>query len=226
MTSLEEAQTSVLIADDHALIRVGIQTLISQLQGYQVVGEAADGRQALECCLALQPDIVLMDVSMPGMNGIEVAQALQTQGFCGHFIMLSGDERPDTVQAALKVGSRGYLLKNLLLAELEIALDAVRSGKSYISPGVADLLIELARIESAAPARLAERTPIDVLTERQRVVLAAIVQGRSNKEIARELAVSPKTVEFHRAEIMQRLDVHDLATLVRIAIKAGLVEDR
>lgn len=224
----EAARTSVLIADDHALVRVGIQTLLRQLSRFEVVGEATDGNDALGAIQRLQPDVVLMDVAMPGLSGIEVAERLRTQGCASRVVMLSANEDRETVLASLKAGSRGYLVKDLLLAELEIALEAIRRGNSYISPRVAHYLIESANTEPQQAAKEAQAapSPVDCLTSRQRDVLAAVARGLSTKEIARELGISPKTVEFHRADICDRLGVRDIAGLVRIALKAGLVVDQ
>ncbi|QNM98713.1 response regulator transcription factor [Chitinimonas koreensis] len=221
-------RTSVVIADDHSLVRVGIQTLLGRLDRFEVIGEAIDGNEALALILQLKPDIVLMDIAMPGLSGIEVAERLRDAGSVSRVIMLSGNEDPAVVMTALKAGSHGYLAKDLLLAELEIALDAVLHGNSYLSPRVAHHVIAsaarpemLAAEPAPAPAAPVEESP---LTERQRDVLAGVARGLSTKEIARELNISPKTVEFHRAQISERLGVRDIAGLVRRAAKMGLVK--
>ncbi|MFC4161036.1 response regulator [Chitinimonas lacunae] len=209
-----------MIADDHSLVRVGILTLVGQLGRFEVVGEAVDGNAALAMILARQPDIALMDINMPGLSGIEVAERLRSAGSQTRLIILSGNEERDTVLAALKAGTQGYLVKDLLLAELEIALDAVYRGNHYLSPRVAGHVI--ASAAHSPPPQSPARSSL-LLTPRQLDVLQAVVRGLSTKQIARELQISPKTVEFHRAQLSERLGVHDVASLIKQATRLGLL---
>lgn len=219
-TEKNGSTTTVFIADDHLLVRVGIRTLLERLPRFTVIGEAKNGHEAFDLILAQQPALVLMDISMPQASGIEVASRLRAAGSASRIIMLSANEDRDSVMASLQAGSYGYLVKDLLLSELEIALDAVQRGEHYLSPRVAHFLTELAT-QGTAPTTTAQ----DVLTPRQKDVLAAVARGLSTKEIARELAISPKTVEFHRGQISERLDVHDIAAMVKAAIRLGLKTD-
>lgn len=209
---LTNTTTTVLIADDHLLVRVGITALLQQLDDFTICGEASNGEEAIRQIETLNPDIVLMDVLMPGMTGLSAVQHLKQR--TAHptlkIVMLSSVETPETVLSALNMGVDGYLLKDCLLAELEQALNTVQQGQRYLSPKIADIATKL------APAQV-------ILTPQQQKVLTAIAQGLSAKQIAKNLAISPKTVEFHRNKIAQKVGCRDLAGLVKAAMKMGLV---
>jgi DNA-binding NarL/FixJ family response regulator len=209
----------VLLADDHALVRAGLGALIRSLKDIEIVSEASDGKQALELIALHQPDVVLMDVSMPECNGLEAA-AQVTRDFPGvRVLMLSGHSSEEHVGHALRAGAVGYLLKEAGAVELELAIRAVARGETYLSPAVSKHVIAsyLQRVGG-------EAGPLQILTERQREILQLIAEGKSTKEMARLLHISVKTVETHRAQLMDRLDIHDVAGLVRYAIRVGLVK--
>jgi DNA-binding NarL/FixJ family response regulator len=204
----------VLLADDHTLVRAGIRGLLQGLPGVEVVEEAGDGQEALRLAEALRPDVVLLDVGMPGLNGLEVAGRLATIDASIRVIILSMHTSEEYVLRALRAGCVGYLLKASAVAELELAVRAVARGETYLSPAVSKRVVDdyVSRTGGAAD-------PLDALTPRQREIL----QGHSSKEIAQRLGLSYRTVEAHRAQLMERLGVHDLAGLVRFAVRVGLI---
>ncbi len=209
----------VLLADDHHLVRAGIRALLERMDGVEIVAEAGDGRQALELIDRTRPDIALLDITMPGLNGLEVAARVPATGARTRVIILSMHAHEGYVAQALRAGVAGYLLKDAVATELELALRAVARGERYLGPAISTTVIEgfLRAGEEADD-------PLAPLTARQREILQLIAEGRSTKEIAAELDVSVKTVETHRAHIMERLGIRDVAGLVRFAIRAGLVE--
>jgi DNA-binding NarL/FixJ family response regulator len=208
----------VLLADDHTLVRAGIRGLLEGLGDMEVVGEAGDGQEALRLAEALRPDIVLLDIGMPGLNGLEVAGRVATLDASIRVVILSMHTSEEYVLRALRAGCAGYLLKGSAVAELEIALRAVARGETYLSPAVSKRVVDdyVSRTGGATD-------PLDALTPRQREILQLAAEGHSSKEIANRLGLSFKTVESHRAQLMQRLGLHDLAGLVRFAVRVGLV---
>jgi DNA-binding NarL/FixJ family response regulator len=207
----------ILLADDHALVRAGIGALLTRIPEVEVIAEAADGREALAQVKAHLPDLVLMDISMAGLNGLEAAARIAKEHPGVRVLMLSAHVNEDYVKQALRAGAAGYLLKHAAISELELAIQAVARGETYLSPAVSKHLI------ADYIRRVGEETnPMELLTPRQREILQLIAEGHSTKEIARILHVSAKTVETHRAQLMERLDIHDIAGLVRYAIRAGL----
>jgi DNA-binding NarL/FixJ family response regulator len=218
--------TRVLLAEDHALVRAGIRALLQNLTGIEVVAEAGDGREALRLIKTYQPDLVLMDIAMAGLNGLE-ATARVTKEFPGvRVIVLSMHSTEEYVAQALRAGAAGYLLKDAAATELELAVTAVARGETYLSPAVSKHVIaSYLRRAGGADAGGDEETPspVALLTPRQREILQLIAEGHSTKEIAATLHLSVKTVETHRMQLMGRLDVHDVAGLVRYAIRIGLV---
>jgi DNA-binding NarL/FixJ family response regulator len=208
----------VLIADDHLLVRAGIRALIESLGGVTVVGEATDGRELIELAGQLRPDIALLDISMPGLNGLEAAARIREQLPATRVIILSMHANEAYVRQALKAGATGYLLKSADAAELRAALQAVSKGEVFLSSAVSKQVVK-AFVDGSADVP----SPLDTLTTRQREILQLIAEGRSTKEIAFTLDISAKTVETHRAQIMERLEIHDVAGLVRFAIRTGLI---
>jgi DNA-binding NarL/FixJ family response regulator len=208
----------VLLADDHTLVRAGIRGLLEGLAGVEVVGEAGDGHEALRLAEALRPNVVLLDIGMPGLNGLEVAARLAKLAAPVAVVVLSMHTSEEYVLQALRAGAAGYLVKRSAVAELALALRAVARGETYLSPAVSRRVVDdyVARIGGAA-------TPLESLTPRQREILQLVAEGLTSKEIAARLGVSRRTVETHRSEIMSRLDVHDVAGLVRFAVRVGLV---
>jgi len=208
----------LLLADDHALVRAGIRALVQNIRGVEVVGEALDGREALIMIKDLKPDIVLMDISMPGLNGLEAAARVAKETPRSKVIMLSAHAHEEYVCQALRAGASGYLLKDASTAELELAVTAVAKGETYLSPAVSRHVInDYMRRVSGEPGSL------EILTPRQREILQLVAEGRTTKEIARTLHISSKTVETHRMQLMERPGIHDVAGLVRFAIRVGLV---
>jgi DNA-binding NarL/FixJ family response regulator len=209
----------VVIADDHALVRAGIRSLLEELHDVAVVGEASEGHEALELIEQLRPDVTLMDIAMPGMNGIEVTAHLRDRGASTRTIILSMHATEEYVRRALRAGAAGYLLKDAAVAELEMAVRAVARHETYLTPAVSRHVVE--RYVSPDPA--GDATELDRLTPRHREILQLVAEGKTTKEIAARLELGVRTIEAHRAEIMRRLDIHDVAGLVRFAIRAGLI---
>ena len=198
----------VLIADDHALVRAGIGALLRNIGGVEVVAEAGDGREALHLIGEHKPDVVLMDIAMPGLNGLEAVTRISREFPAVRVIILSMHASEEYVLHAMRAGASGYLLKGARTAELELAVAAVVRGEVYLSPAVSRHLVD--QYVAGAPAgEPAEQQPgaADRLTPRQREILQLIAEGRTTKEIAGLLAISVKTVEMHRAQLMERLDI-------------------
>jgi DNA-binding NarL/FixJ family response regulator len=208
----------VMVADDHNLVRAGLRALLQSLEGVQVVAEASDGRAALSLAATHQPDVVLMDISMPELNGLEATAQIASDFPTTRVIVLSMHTNEEYVLRALRAGAAGYLIKDSGMAELETAVRAVARGEVYLSPAVSKPVVEeyLRRVGGQAG-------PLDQLTPRQREVLQLLAEGHSTHTIAQKLSISGKTVEAHRAQIMARLGIHDLAGLVRYAVRTGLV---
>ena len=208
----------VMLADDHALFRAGIRSLLLGIEGVEIVGEARDGHEALRMVAACTPDVLLLDVALPELNGIEVAERLRdTPGT--RVLILSMFANEEFVLRSLRAGAAGYLLKDSSVVELEAALRSVADGGSYLSPAVSGhvLAAYVRRVgQEGAPAE-------PTLTPRQREVLQLIAEGHGTKDIAARLCLSAKTVETHRAQLMERLGIHDVAGLVRYAIRTGIV---
>ena len=207
----------VLIADDHPLMRVGIRALLERRLDHPEIFEAVDGREALEIAMTVRPDIVLMDVSMPGLNGIDAARQFASALPTCRVIMLSMHCNEERIAQCLRAGAMGYVLKDAAVSEVESAIDAVQRGEVFISkraPTVVSRVLE--RSEAVT-------SPLELLSARQREILQMIAEGQSTKEIGYRLNLSGKTVETHRRLLMQRLDIHDVAGLARFAIRSGLV---
>jgi DNA-binding NarL/FixJ family response regulator len=209
----------VLLADDHNLLRAGIRALLVTMPGIEVVGEAANGLEALGLVEARLPEVVLTDIAMPGLNGLELAARVTHRFPEIKVIILSMHADAQYVAQGLRAGASGYLLKDSCTAELELAIRAVAHGDSYLSPAVSKQVIAdfVSRPEDDVES-------LRILTPRQREVLRLIAEGQTTKRIALALDISAKTVETHRAQLMERLDIHDVAGLVRYAIRNGLVK--
>lgn len=208
----------VLLADDHALVRAGIRSLLQGLPEVEVVAEAGDGHETLRLIAAHRPDVVLMDITMPGLNGLEAAERVVKDYPGVRVIILSMHASEEYVLRALRVGAAGYLLKGADPAELEVAVKAAARGEAYLSPAMSKYVLADYR------RRLAEEPgPLAPLTPRQREVLQLVAEGHGTKAIAQRLGLSVKTVESHRGQLMERLDIHDVTGLVRYAIRIGLV---
>jgi DNA-binding NarL/FixJ family response regulator len=205
--------------DDHKLVRAGIRALLQQVAGFEVVGEADDGREAVEVVERLRPDVVLMDISMKGLNGIDATAQLRRRNNEAKVIMLSMHAAEEQVARSLHAGANGYVVKDGAIEELESAIDAVLRGETYVSPVLSRNVVDrLMRTAGGAPS------PLSLLTPRQKEILQLIAEGRSTKEIAHLLSLSIKTVETHRAQLMQRVGIRDVPGLVRYALRAGLIQ--
>jgi DNA-binding NarL/FixJ family response regulator len=211
------AALRVLLVDDHALVRAGMRSLLHDLPEVEVVAEAGDGAEALAAAERERPDVVLMDIAMKGMNGLEAAARLRERLPAVKVIILSMHTSEEYVLLALRAGAAAYLIKDSATSELELALKSVMRGETYLSPAISRQVVDgyVQRVGASAGP--------EPLTPRQREVLKRIAEGRSTKEIAYELNLSVKTVETHRAQIMERLGIREVAGLVRYAMRAGLV---
>jgi DNA-binding NarL/FixJ family response regulator len=209
----------VLLADDHSIVRTGIRTILNDLAGVEVVGEAQDGREALDRIASLRPDVVFMDIGMKNLNGLETTSRV-TADFPGvRVLILSVHANEEYVWQALRAGAVGYLLKDAPPAEIEQALRAVMAGETYLTSAVSSKIVADFIQRSGN-----EKSALELLTPRQREILQMLAEGRTAKVMARVLGISAKTVETHRAQLMERLDIHDVPGLVRFAIRVGLIQ--
>jgi DNA-binding NarL/FixJ family response regulator len=211
-------KTRILLADDHQLVRAGFRSLLKEIPSTQVVAEASDGREAIELVKKHRPDVVLMDVAMPHLNGLEAVARIRKEFPDTKVMILSMHANEEYVVQALRAGASGYLIKDAAVGELGQAIRAVMKGETYFSPQISKRAIEnyLARIDG-------NHEPLEKLTPRQREVMQLIAEGNNTKEIAFFLKVSVKTVEAHRTQLMRRLRINDIPSLVRYAMRAGLV---
>jgi len=204
----------VVVADDHAIVRAGLRALLDAAGDVTVVAEAADGRAAVEAVERLRPDVLLLDLSMPGLNGVEALRRVREGAPRTRVLVLSMHAAPEYVRPALRAGALGYLVKGAGLDDLLAALRAVAAGRRFLGP-------EAERV--AARAGADESDDLDRLTPREREVLQLVAEGRTNREIASALGLSPKTVDAHRTRVMQKLDLHDAQALTRYALRRGLI---
>jgi DNA-binding NarL/FixJ family response regulator len=209
----------ILLADDHSLVRASLRSLLTDNPGIEVVAEASDGRQAFELVGQHRPDLVLMDISMPGLNGLEATRQIVKAHPNVRVIVLSMHASDQHVLRALRAGASGYVLKGSRPRELELAIESVARGEIFLSPAISRHVIEVYLSQTAGKGDDA----LEHLTPRQREILQLIAEGKSSKQIAQLLKASVKTIESHRASLMERLDIHDVAGLVRYAIRLGLV---
>jgi DNA-binding NarL/FixJ family response regulator len=206
----------ILLADDHAVVRQGFKMILDAQADMEIVGQAANGRQAVDLAEQLRPDVVVMDVSMPELNGIEATRRLASSLPHARVIALSMHKDSVYVREILRAGARGYLLKDSGAADLVAAIRAVASGESYLSPAVSNAVLDDYRRHAT--------NPIDLLTSREREVLQLLAEGKTNKEIAGVLNLSVYTVEAHRGRILEKLNLHSIGELVRFAVRSGLIE--
>jgi DNA-binding NarL/FixJ family response regulator len=212
----------ILIIEDHTLLRAGLRALLSQGDEFEVVGEFDNGRDAVRSVGTLAPDLILMDLSMPGMNGIEAITEIKQRNPAVRILVLTIHRGEEYIQESLRAGANGYVLKDASHDELRVAIRSVLNGKTYLSPDVSSSVVSgyLGKgTESAS-------TPWSTLTHREREVLKLVAEGHSNRSIAQFLSLSVKTVEKHRSNVMRKLDLHNAAMLTAYAIEKGLVENR
>jgi DNA-binding NarL/FixJ family response regulator len=211
----------VILADDHTLVRAGIRALLEKLPGVKVIGEASDGREVLNLVKTQRPEVVLMDIAMPGLNGLEAAERLARDLPKVRIIILSMHNNEEYVLRALKAGASGYLLKKAATTELATALQQVLRGEIYLSQEISTQLHKKFPLHGITDLK----SPLEQLTGRQREILQLIAEGQNTKGIGEILNVSPKTVEYHRMKLMDCLNVHDIPGLVRFALRVGLIAE-
>jgi two-component system response regulator NreC len=207
--------TRIVLADDHVLVRQGLKSLLER-EHFQVMAEASDGQDAVRLTEAHQPDIAILDISMPTLNGIDAARSLSRSAPETKVILLTQHEEEQYIHEALEAGVKGYVLKNQVANDLIQAIRQVCRGEFYLSPGISRAVMEAYRNKSDRPA--------DPLTVRERQVLQLIAEGKSTKDTASVLGISVKTAESHRMRLMQKLDIHETASLVRYAVRRGLIQ--
>jgi DNA-binding NarL/FixJ family response regulator len=215
----------VLLIDDHELVRSGIKALLEKSEDIRVVGEAGEGHEALACIKETNPDVVLLDISLPGLNGLEVAAKARKDSPRLRIVFLSMHSNEEYVLQALKIGASGYVLKQSSTRELELAVRSAKKGETFLSPAISNTVVSdyMARLKGGN-VKKPGANPYEVLTSRQREILQLIAEGFSSKEIAQKLGLSINTIEVHRANLMDRLNIHDIAGLVRYAIQTGIIE--
>ena len=210
----------ILLADDHTVMRAGLRLLLERHENFEVIGEAADGREAVEIAAEQKPDVVVMDVAMPHLNGVEAARQILTRNPDIAIVMLSMHSDESYVLRSLKAGARAYLLKDSAEADLIAAIQAITEGRSFFSPGVRALLKEdyIYRLQ-----KFGADDTYELLTAREREVLQLVAEGRSNKEVASLLGLSLYTVETHRTHILQKLNLHSVPELILYAVRKGII---
>jgi DNA-binding NarL/FixJ family response regulator len=214
------ATVRIALADDHALVREGLRKIIEEQPGWEVVGEAADGRQAVSQALELKPDIVIVDLAMPQLSGVDAIQQIVRRLPSTRVLVLSMHADEVYVTRALKAGAHGYLLKDSAGTDLLRAVGALSQNKSFFSPAVSKIMLD-DYVRQLAERGITDR--YDTLSEREREVFQLIAEGRVNKEIAEILGLSPSTVETHRSRIMEKLDVHSAVEIVLYAVRKGII---
>jgi DNA-binding NarL/FixJ family response regulator len=209
-------KTRILLADDHSVVRSGFRMLLSAQPDMEVVGEASNGREAVEAAFQLQPDVIVMDVTMPELNGIEATRRVGQEVPKARVLALSMHKDAVYVREILRAGARGYLLKDSGETDLIAAIRAVAKGEGYLSPAISDAVL--------SDYRKHVTNPLDLLSSREREVLQLIAEGKTNKDIANSLNLSVYTVEAHRGRIMEKLNLHNTGELVRFAVRNGLID--
>ena len=210
----------IVLAEDHTILREGLRALLSADPAFEIIGEAPDGREAVRCVEKLEPDLLLMDLSMPRMSGMDAIREIKKRYPDIKIIALTVHKTEEYLLATLQAGADGYVLKDATHDELVLAIKNVMGGKSYLSPGVSEKVIE-GYLEGKESNRA--RSPWETLSQREREVLKLIAESYKNKEIAEDLCISLKTVEKHRANLMKKLDLHNAAALTVYAMQKGLV---
>jgi two-component system, NarL family, response regulator NreC len=214
------AKLRILLGDDHTLLRQGLRKILQERPDWEVVAEAGDGRDAVRQALTVQPDVAILDIGMPLMNGIEATRQIVRRRPDIHVLILSMHANEAYIIQALKAGAKGYLLKDSADTDLIRGVAVVASGKSFFSPAVAKVMLD-DYVRHLAEKGIADR--YDTLSEREREIFQLVAEGRSNKEIAELLSVGLATIETHRAHILQKLDVHNTAELVLYAVRRGVI---
>lgn len=209
----------ILLADNHPIVRAGIRAELEKMEEVQVIAEANDGREAIDLAASAQPDLIFMDITMPGLNGLEATERITKSRPNIKVVILSRHEDEEYYWGALRAGASGYLLKKAAIAELQAALRRVMGGEIYLSREISTRLLKKFPSQQVAQAK----SPLEQLTARQREILQLIAEGQTTKSIALILKVSPKTVEYHRSKLMERLNIFDVPGLVRLALRTKLI---
>ena len=209
----------VILADDHPIVRAGVRAALEKVPGTEVVGEASDGREALELVRTLSPALVFMDISMRGLNGLEATARITKEFPHIRVIILSMHQNEEYFWQALKAGASGYLLKKAATSELSTAISRVAAGEIYLTREMSSRLLKKLPLHQIAH----HKSPLESLSDRQREILQLIAEGQTTKAIGMVLKLSPKTVEYHRAKLMERLNIYDVPGLVRFALQSGLI---
>jgi two-component system, NarL family, response regulator NreC len=204
----------ILLADDHQIVRQGVRVLLER-EGFEVVAEARDGREAVQLAQHTRPDVAVLDLTMPQLNGLDAGREILRHGYSPYFILLTMHTEAHQVASALRSGVRGYVLKTQATEDLIRAIEDVVRGKVFLSPSISNVVVD--------GYLSGEKAPDDPLAPRERQVLQLVAEGRTSKEIAGVIGVSVKTAESYRAHVMEKLDIHDTAGLVRYAIRRGLI---
>jgi DNA-binding NarL/FixJ family response regulator len=219
-----ERKISVLIADDHTIVRHGIASLLSLYEDFEVIGEAENGREAVDLTLSKNPDVVLMDIGMPILNGLEATRQIRKQAPHVKVLVLSGYDNDEYVLQVIQCGANGYLLKNTVIEDLCTAIRSVKKGLAFFSPSVSKIIVDsYVSRPSGSESRPETKKPARPLTSREREILQLIAEGHLHQQISERLNISVRTVDTHRNNIMKKLDLHDTASLVTYAIKNGIV---
>jgi DNA-binding NarL/FixJ family response regulator len=212
----------ILVADDHELVRRGLRTLLETQPGWRVVAEAQDGQEAVGQTLSLKPDVVVMDIGMPRLNGLEAVRRLAKTVPDTKILILTMHDSDEVIRASLEAGARGFISKSGATRELVLAVDALRKGKTYFASQVEQIMLDSLLHRSKTSG---ENSPFQIhLTSRQHEILQLLVEGKTSKEVASELALSAKTVETHRTNIMRKLNCHSVSELVRYAIRNNVIQ--
>lgn len=212
--------TTVILADDHTLVREGLRSMLEQNSKVKILGEAGDGLTAVQLALSLRPDIAVMDISMPGLNGIDATAAIVESAPATGIIILSIHQDEHFINGAFMAGARGYLLKESLFDELLQAVRAVKDGQFFISPQVAHVAVNAIKQES----NFTPRRPAAILTDRERIILQLLAEGRKVFEVGEQLCISPKTVETHRRNIYEKIQARKPIDLIKYALREGVID--
>ena len=219
---MSKTKTKVLLVDDHTIVRQGIKALLDTQEGIEVVGEAEDGREAIEKAKQMAPNVIVIDITMPNLNGIEATRQIKKINPEIKVLVLTVHDNEEYIHRILQAGASGYLLKESAVSELVSAINAVEKGEIFLSPSISKVVVTdyIRHVETGS----GDFDSLNILTNREREVLQLIAEGHTNKNIAHELKLSVKTVDVHRSHIMDKLNIHDITGLVKYAIRKGLIK--
>jgi len=219
----DDKKIGVLVADDHAIVRSGIVSLLSLSTEFEVVGEAENGRDAIDLTIRKEPDVILMDIGMPILNGLEATRQIKKLAPHVKVLVLSGYDNDEYILQVIQCGANGYILKSSFIEDLYAAIRSVNNGQAFFSPSVSKIIIDSYVNRPSSSSKAGHKKPLRPLTSREREILQLIAEGHLHQQIAERLSISVRTVDTHRNNIMKKLDLHDTASLVTYAIKNGIV---